>query len=207
LMLCLAGNAVLYCVVFVDRLRLKKGRGENRVMKVVDSPILPESEASTPSRSRASKTNSTSGNTRAYRPDLLEIDMSKLQMRLRLVGLLRMLVCRFAFALQFRNAVILAFDSFNLMCSAMPAVRVFTGGERSPSEWLGRHNCSTGRAFPPKLWVIAAGRCRLNVGANTDDLFDVVPSRDQAPSTHAIFLSSMMYCIVQSDTLTCACIL
>ncbi|KAG7387978.1 recombinase rad51 [Phytophthora boehmeriae] len=27
------------------RLRLKKGRGENRVMKVVDSPILPESEA------------------------------------------------------------------------------------------------------------------------------------------------------------------
>ena len=28
-----------------DRLRLKKGRGENRVMKVVDSPILPESDA------------------------------------------------------------------------------------------------------------------------------------------------------------------
>uniref|UniRef100_K3W7L7 DNA repair protein RAD51 homolog n=1 Tax=Globisporangium ultimum (strain ATCC 200006 / CBS 805.95 / DAOM BR144) TaxID=431595 RepID=K3W7L7_GLOUD len=27
------------------RLRLKKGRGENRVMKVVDSPILPEAEA------------------------------------------------------------------------------------------------------------------------------------------------------------------
>ena len=27
------------------RLRLRKGRGENRVMKVVDSPILPESEA------------------------------------------------------------------------------------------------------------------------------------------------------------------
>ncbi|CAI5701076.1 hypothetical protein KXD40_008592 [Peronospora effusa] len=27
------------------RLRLKKGRGENRVMKVVDSPILPESDA------------------------------------------------------------------------------------------------------------------------------------------------------------------
>lgn len=27
------------------RLRLKKARGENRVMKVVDSPILPEAEA------------------------------------------------------------------------------------------------------------------------------------------------------------------
>lgn len=27
------------------RLRLRKGRGENRVMKVVDSPILPEAEA------------------------------------------------------------------------------------------------------------------------------------------------------------------
>ncbi|KUF98510.1 Ectopic P granules protein 5 [Phytophthora nicotianae] len=41
------------CQLPVDRgggegkalLRLKKGRGENRVMKVVDSPILPESEA------------------------------------------------------------------------------------------------------------------------------------------------------------------
>ncbi|RLN55812.1 hypothetical protein BBJ28_00014858 [Nothophytophthora sp. Chile5] len=29
----------------LEGLRLKKGRGENRVMKVVDSPILPESEA------------------------------------------------------------------------------------------------------------------------------------------------------------------
>lgn len=27
------------------RLRLRKARGENRVMKVVDSPILPEAEA------------------------------------------------------------------------------------------------------------------------------------------------------------------
>lgn len=31
------------CVIL--RLRLRKGRGENRVMKVVDSPILPEAEA------------------------------------------------------------------------------------------------------------------------------------------------------------------
>ncbi|GMF29076.1 unnamed protein product [Phytophthora lilii] len=37
------GN-LLWCIVYL-RLRLKKGRGENRVMKVVDSPILPESEA------------------------------------------------------------------------------------------------------------------------------------------------------------------
>ncbi|RLN94350.1 hypothetical protein BBJ28_00017819 [Nothophytophthora sp. Chile5] len=39
-------NNAASCVgVVCDRLRLKKGRGENRVMKVVDSPILPESEA------------------------------------------------------------------------------------------------------------------------------------------------------------------
>jgi RecA/RadA recombinase len=34
-----------FLLTFCRRLRLKKARGENRVMKVVDSPILPEAEA------------------------------------------------------------------------------------------------------------------------------------------------------------------
>jgi hypothetical protein len=40
----IGGSPTVY-IDMVNRLRLRKGRGENRVMKVVDSPILPEAEA------------------------------------------------------------------------------------------------------------------------------------------------------------------
>jgi DNA repair protein RAD51 len=36
---------LVWYMIVIHRLRLKKARGENRVMKVVDSPILPEAEA------------------------------------------------------------------------------------------------------------------------------------------------------------------
>ena len=43
-MLVLQGIRVL--IVLMYRLRLKKGRGTTRIFKVVDSPCLPEGEAS-----------------------------------------------------------------------------------------------------------------------------------------------------------------
>ena len=37
------GNIIAHAST--TRLKLRKGRGENRVMKVIDSPMIPESDA------------------------------------------------------------------------------------------------------------------------------------------------------------------
>jgi RecA/RadA recombinase len=39
----IGGNIIAHAST--TRLKLRKGRGENRVMKVVDSPMIPESDA------------------------------------------------------------------------------------------------------------------------------------------------------------------
>ena len=39
----IGGNIIAHAST--TRLKLRKGRGENRVMKVIDSPMIPESDA------------------------------------------------------------------------------------------------------------------------------------------------------------------